>query len=372
MVGLLSGLAMLAGCLTNRPEAVDVSGPVVRVRLFAGVEHVDLDVGGTTRRVTAVQIDKPTTIASAAGEVVGVNGSGYRGRIQLVPVGPGRFDVINHVQIDDYLRGVVPREMPASWPIEALKAQAIVARTYALYEAKTTRPAAHFDLYADTRSQVYGGVADEKPQSNLAVHSTKGLVVAAGPPGQERIFKAYFSSTCGGVSQTAGDAFGDGSENAVFAPRLSDGCTMATYFTWPDVVIPKAEITRRLSIYGQRQGLSIAGIGRVASITVAARNSLQRPSRFAITDVNGRTFTLSSEQTRHALNTDRPENFPLVRSSFFEPIDAGDSIAITGGRGWGHGVGMCQWCARTFATRGMTAEQIVKTSYPTSVIARAY
>ena len=117
----------------------------------------------------------------------------YRGALELRP-GAAGLDVINAVALDRYLLGVVPAESPSNWPIEALKAQAVAARTYAV---TTNKPGAGFDQYPDTRSQVYGGIAAETPSTNEAVFQTRGQVVTyQGVP-----VTTYFFSTSGGRTE---------------------------------------------------------------------------------------------------------------------------------------------------------------------------
>src|SRR5919204_35925 len=101
-----------------------------------------------------------------------LTGTPYRGALQVTRAGSA-LQIVNVVGLDLYLMGVVPREMPNTWPLEALKAQAVVARSYALAHLKHGA----FDLYPDTRSQVYGGIRAEAPSSNAAVSSTAGPVV---------------------------------------------------------------------------------------------------------------------------------------------------------------------------------------------------
>ncbi len=122
-----------------------------------------------------------------------VNGA-YRGAIDFSPGAFSGVDAINALALDTYLRGVVPDESPPSWPIEALKAQAVAARTYAI---ATMKPGAGFDLYPDTRSQVYGGVAAEEASTNQAIAETRGEVVTYnGAP-----VVTFFFSTSGGRTE---------------------------------------------------------------------------------------------------------------------------------------------------------------------------
>ena len=117
----------------------------------------------------------------------------YRGSLEIRPDG-ANVDIINAVGLEGYVQGVVPRESPASWPLEALKAQAVAARTYAI---TTSKPGAGFDQYSDTRSQVYGGLGSEQPSSNQAVRETRGEVVTyQGSP-----VVTFFFSTSGGRTE---------------------------------------------------------------------------------------------------------------------------------------------------------------------------
>ena len=118
----------------------------------------------------------------------------YRGAIDFSPGVFSGVDAVNSLPLDTYVQGVVPDESPPSWPLEALKAQAVAARTYAV---ATMKPSATFDLYPDTRSQVYGGVAAEEPSTNQAVAETSGQVVTyQGAP-----VVTYFFSTSGGRTE---------------------------------------------------------------------------------------------------------------------------------------------------------------------------
>jgi stage II sporulation protein D len=153
-----------------------------------GLSQVDL-LAGSKRLAT---FDAPLQIAGE-GDIASLGGHGYRGVLELSPGLFGGVQVINAVALDDYLQGVVPAESPATWPAEALKAQAIAARTYAV----TTSRSGSFDQYADTRSQVYGGVGVETVATNAAVAATRGQVVTY----QGQPVTTYFFSTSGGKTE---------------------------------------------------------------------------------------------------------------------------------------------------------------------------
>ncbi len=152
--------------------------------------EVELLSGG--RRVATFKA--PLQIAGEGG-VTTLGGQGsFRGVMELKPGTFSGLTVTNVVGLDDYLQGVVPAESPASWPAEALRAQAIAARTYAI----TTAKSADFDHYADTRSQVYKGVGIEQPSTNAAVADTRGQIVTY----QGQPVVTYFFSTSGGRTES--------------------------------------------------------------------------------------------------------------------------------------------------------------------------
>lgn len=138
-------------------------------------------------------------LAPTGGTVLGDGSRHYRGALRLM-ASAGRFSTINVVNLEDYLRGVVPLEMPASWQTEALRAQAIAARSYGM----ATRRSGDFDMYADTRSQMYGGIEAEHPATNAAVTSTKGIVATW----EGRVATTFFSSTSGGLTESVENAWG--------------------------------------------------------------------------------------------------------------------------------------------------------------------
>jgi stage II sporulation protein D len=173
----------------------------VYVARRGGAGEVVLRTGG--RRVATFSAPLQVSAGSGVGVVLAGHGT-YRGALEISPGLFSGISVVDAVGLEDYLRGVVPSESPASWPIEALKAQAIAARTYAI----ATAHGGSFDEYADTRSQVYGGVAAESAASDQAVAQTRGQVVTYhGQP-----VTTYFFSTSGGRTEDVENVFGGAPE----------------------------------------------------------------------------------------------------------------------------------------------------------------
>ena len=164
----------------------------------------------------------------------------YRGSIQ-VDVDAGKLRAINMVGLEQYLYGVVPSEMPYTWHPEALKAQAIAARSYAL----ATRRTGAFDLYPDTRSQVYLGIEHEKASTNAAVNATAGQVVLY----DGEVAKTYFFSTSGGRTASAEDVWGEPVPYLVSVPDPYD--SISPHHDWGPFVFTGTKLAKMLKMKGQ-------------------------------------------------------------------------------------------------------------------------
>jgi stage II sporulation protein D len=193
-----------------------------------------------------------------------IGAKAYRGRIRVILVG-STLQVVNAVGVESYLQGVVPSEVPSTWPVQALEAQAVAARSYALAELTTVVTASNFDLYSDTRSQVYGGIAAETPAGNQAVQATIHQVVLY----NGAIATTYFSSSTGGRTVSAAEALGKQIPYLVSVPDPYD--TYSPYHNWGPVLYDARAVAKALGLNGQQlvdlqttRGPS----GRVAKVTV--------------------------------------------------------------------------------------------------------
>jgi stage II sporulation protein D len=412
-MGVLACSVLLigSGCTpeVSPSQAVATANQTIRIRLLPTVAQVAVSAtanplmsfeGDATQRALAFPKDMPILIARDAGGqsaswhigtakvpggvmtfspgpggTLSVNQAAYRGSLRFVPIGDqGAFDVINDVQIDDYLKGVLPRELYADWHIEAYKAQAVVARTYALYHSNTDGQNRYWDVWPDERSQMYGGISAESDKSRLAVSATAGLVLTYGD-GEGKIFEAYFSSDCGGVTQSAGDAFGGPTIPPLESHPMPNCDHLSPHANWGPIVVSKTELTGRFRAWGSRHTppRPEANMTGVANVEVAAVNPYGRPKTFKITDANGATYTIAAEEMRAAFNTNAPPgSATTLLSSFCKAKADGDNIVFYDGHGYGHGVGMSQWCAQEQAVGGMTYDQILAAAYPQVKFARGY
>jgi stage II sporulation protein D len=232
-----------------------------------GGGQVDL-LNANGKRITT--FTAPLEVTSAGGAVVlggragnGHSNGAYRGALDLQPDPLGGLDVINALDLEDYVRGVVAWESPSSWPIEALKAQAVAARTYAI----TTRRSGSFDQYPDTRSQMYGGVAAETPSTDAAVAATRGQVVTYGG---EPVVTYFFSTSGGRTENIENTALGSTPEPWLKSvPDPYD--SVSPRHTWKPVKLTLKSARARLGslVKGSFRGIRVIRRGRSPRIVSA-------------------------------------------------------------------------------------------------------
>lgn len=269
-----------------------------------------------------------------------VNGQAYRGSF-MIRSHNHVLQVINILTVDEYLLSVVPGEIPANWEKDSLMAQAIAARTFTYYHLYATHDKnKSYDLDATAATQVYRGVADEKPQTTGAVRETSGQVMVYGA----KPILSYFHSTCGG--KTIDDRYVWEKSHLPYLKGTTCGfCNDSTKFSWKSI-LNLAEI---------RAGLSKkhSDLGTIRTISFKKKDDrvvevLIHHSRGTIR-MNGNNFRLMFP----------PEK---IRSLYFTSKNENNCLVLTG-HGWGHGVGLCQWGARGMALRGYGYKDILRHYY---------
>jgi stage II sporulation protein D len=366
----VAAAAALLGAVTSAPacaQAVRVlvaeGKPAVRVSSAGGVTLADASgrtVLARTERADGYRlvplgrtVQVRETGASAApvlvwpgrGAPVMLDGQSYRGRLEVHRLGPGLI-VVNVVDLEDYLQGVLKDEIPTGWPLEAAKAVAVAARSYAVYRMDQNVDAL-FDVRATTASQVYGGAGGEDPRTTAAVQATRGQVLTfAGQP-----FPALYHACSGGNTEDAVDIFGFNYDMVVgVRDDFSLGCP---YGLWVERLTP-AQIERALT----RAGYSL---GRVVGIQDLLRSRTGRILQIAVQHSRG-TLVLDGRRFREAVGTE------VIRSMDFQVrADAGGFTFV--GRGWGHGAGLSQWGAKQMAELAYQYQEILRFYYPLAQLA---
>lgn len=285
-------------------------------------------------------------ILPESGARVYINNRQFRGIIDIIKDKDNKLFVVNHVDLEEYLYGVLYHEVNHNWPVEVLKAQAISARTYALYQ-KLICKNKYYDLTADTYSQVYGGRTSERWRTTRAVNLTQGLILTY----EGKIFPAYFHATCGGSTTDASTLWNI--DIPVLRGRQCNFCNISPHYRW-EKELTMGYIESRL----KEAGYDIV----IISIEIIERDNSGRILEIVL-KAKDKDIRLSGNKFRLMVGPN------LIKSSNFE-IETRGKYIIFKGKGWGHGVGMCQWGAFNMAMQGWDAEGILEYYYPGAEIVR--
>ncbi len=309
------------------------------------------------------------------------NGKPYPGAIVLVPVKDkngrptGRLDVVNHVRMESYLPGVIERELYGSWEPATFRAAAVAARSYAVFEASLNADK-HYDLESTTASQAYGGRATN-PKALSAASQTRGLFIEY----NGRVVPAFYSSSCGGTGQDAKAAFtwlkGLPDIRPLRGRDHGGWCQHSDKFRWGPMTRAKASLALRIKTWGSKQDHPIKALKGIRNIRVARVNTVGRPTAFAVSDHAGMTYTLGPEQFRFACNSSapgiaKPAKGQSLNSSHVQIKIGQSTVTFYNGRGFGHGVGLCQFGAQGLAKSGYNEYSILAFYYPGSRVVQAY
>jgi len=359
------------------------SGAARRLQASSGEEwtFVGTDAGITARSSggQSLELAQGTVrLRPEAPAAMVVNGVAYRGEIEVYPAAPGSLTVVNVVGMEAYLRGVVPGEIGARSPaeIEAVKAQAVAARTYAA-ASSGGRAAGDFDVLATIADQLYQGADFEDPVCDRAILETAGLILTfAGRPAH-----TYFHSTCGGRTAARHEVWELG--ELPYLRSLPDGggrasrpddawCRSSPSFTW--TVSWTGDEVARL-VRGQLPAVASTPvrepIGDIVGLAATERSPSGRVRWLEVRTTSG-TYRVFGDRVRRLLL--RPDTGGILRSAWFDldvKTSGGRVVRVTArGRGNGHGVGMCQHGALGQARAGRSCEEILAHYYPGTALAR--
>jgi stage II sporulation protein D len=298
------------------------------------------------------------------------NDKSYRGSVILIRSGnSAAFGICNYLLVESYLRGVVPREIghPGQNALEAIKAQAVAARTYA-YRRILDRRTARFDVHPGVADQVYGGVDAESAISSKAVAATAGLVLAY----NGSLAHTYYHSTCGGHTDNIEAVWNKPPQPYLTASTDTNEkgecfCRGSRYFEWTQQwsTARLSQIAARFSKkYYPSRGLR----GTIRSMKITARTPGGRVKSMTVTTTRG-TYTFGGDKIRFILRRDE-KGYPILRSARITSADVTSRKVVITGTGYGHGVGMCQVGAIARARAGQRFAEILGAYYPHTRIRR--
>ncbi len=367
--------ALCAGAVPARAEP-DIPENILRVAIVENAESVNINAAGgftlydlnsgakKTLSGRSIYLIKPkpkgisigqdslgllVRVMAGEGEYVRVNGRRYRGTVLMRNSGRNSLTVINELGIDEYLFGILPKEVSPDWPMEALKAQAVVSRSFALKNLGR-HVSEGFNLCSKVHCQVYGGMEGEHEKTNEAVENTYNEVVLY----KEDLANTLFFSNCGGKTEFPGNAWESSASPPYLKPVRCKYCKSYRHHSWEQSVSPEriADALRKF------------GIGEpIRSVAIAAKGSSGRAASLKIRSASG-SATVRASQFRMSLGPD------VIRSTLITRIRKANGLFYFYGRGWGHGVGLCQEGARGMAERKKSYRKIVQFYYPGTKIER--
>jgi len=311
--------------------------------------------------------------AGVPGEPVRVNGRSYRGLIEVLRDSTG-LTLVNRLGLEEYLQGVVSAEMGrrSVEDREALRAQAVVSRTYAMRNMRRWSRQG-FDLYGTVSDQVYGGLSAETAEGNEAVSATRGRILTyGGAP-----IDAFFYSTCGG--RTAGGTEVFRAADRVYLRSVSDVgldgtayCSLSPRYRWREEWTGEALRATLQRTLPAATGTPVARVNEVSDVRVIYRTGSGRVGQLGI-GLRESEVRVDGPAVRGVL---RSSSGDMLRSNAFELQVTGGGRQVTRlvaeGGGAGHGVGFCQWGAVGRSRAGHDFRRILERYYPGAVMERLY
>jgi stage II sporulation protein D len=351
--------------LQDDTGAVLVAGrelPWTEVRADAGVKFGDRE-----------PVSGPLVLRPVEGQAVRVVAPGgaadetrrYLGAIVFSQRSNGELRVRNDVDIEAYVAGVVACEAWPGFQPAALEAQAIAARTYVLF-LMSRRHERLYDLRAGEGAQVYRGQRTDAfgKDAAEAAEATRALVLAHATEDGLRIFCAYYAAACGGRSQGYADVRHEPGPAPLCGGVACDDCRIASgkAYRWGPAKIGKRKLLARLKDRDDR----FARWSKIAKVEVAELTVHGRIRAVRLISSKGTRVTMTGERFRLAVGS------RVMRSTDCRLVDRADEVVFDAGRGFGHGMGLCQWGAEGRARAGQPAGAILRHYYPGARIVRAY
>lgn len=279
-------------------------------------------------------------LSFAAPQAVFINGKPYRGVAEILPSDKGVL-VVNELPLEEYLVGLINCEISSAWPIEAVKAQAVIARTYAMHR-KQARKKALYHMESTVIDQVYEGCLIEDSRASRAVSETAGEVLTY----SGTIVQAYYHSNCGGRTEAVNNVW-----NASL-PYLKgvecEYCLSNPSTAW-EQRIPLKDIEEKL----KSAGFKVSGI---TDIRAGAVNNRGRLKHIVVVFQRGE-LSITGDQFRKAVG------YGVIKSTNLK-VKVSNGDAYFNGLGSGHGVGLCQWGAKQRALSGFSYAEILTYYYP--------
>ncbi len=329
----------------GRYDVIDFNtGKKLDTRVYLHPALVSLD-NGKTKVGDFVYDAMRLIIAPRREALVSINDGHFRGDVIIINNKGINFTVVNSIDLEQYIRGVLYHEISDKWPLEAIMAQAVATRTFAVY-AMDKFGTRDFDVTNDIYSQVYGGRGAERYRTNVAVRRTIGQVLMY----KGKIFPAFFHANSGGITEDAGELW-DIDIIPLKGGVKSPFSINSPHYQWRRNFRLK-DIQDKLNARGYQ-------IGLIKNIQVVERNKSGRVRKLKIVPREGKDEVIEGKVFRDIIGPN------VLRSNKYDIEMKGWYVDFVG-YGWGHGVGLCQWGAYNMALMHYDYRQILSFYYPSS------
>ncbi len=268
-----------------------------------------------------------------------LNGRPYRGDL-IIHVEKGKISVINEIEIEEYLYGVVPKEVSKGWSDEIIKAQAVLARTFAMNGKYKSKRGMMFDLDDSTFSQVYVGQSIEDARVNSLVDKTRGEVLMF----KNRLAEVYYHSCCGGMTEDVGSVWGR--DIPYLRSVVCDHCKESPNYRW-EWKVSREAVAKKLVSKGKHMVPTEIRIRKLTKSRRVAEVELKNANQ---------SLVMRGNEFRNIMGTSE------LRSLLFTVKNERESFVFEG-RGWGHGIGLCQWGGKNMSDEGISYKNILRYYY---------
>jgi stage II sporulation protein D len=297
-------------------------------------------------KVGKYNLSFPVRIEPSNG-VIFANSKPYRGYLLLKKSG-SKINVINVLYIEEYIRGVLPKEVGADWHIEVLKSQAVISRTYAIANLNRHRQQG-FDMCSTTHCQVYGGAGVETNKTNLIVSETSGEVLTF----KDGLAQTVFHATCGGRTDDPKYIWG-WKDTPIYLRGVKCGyCNNSPHAKW-EQILDGSFIRNKLRSYN-------INIGEIKKIKIKGKTHSGAAKEVVIVHSGGE-YVMNAYKFRTSIDAWK------IKSHLFDSIKFKDGKFCFKGKGWGHKAGLCQCGAKGMAERGKKYSKILRHFYPKTKI----
>lgn len=299
------------------------------------------------------KFESPLTIEAKDGFLF-YNGNPYRRALRIIAQ-DGKCMVVNITALERYVAGVVAKEMHPSWPLEALKAQAVAARSYALANIRKPRNK-YYDVLSSTMDQVFAGAVGEDTRTILAARLTRGKTLMV----HNKVIKAYYHSHCGGKTELPRNVWGikNAAYQSVSCPYHSSGQPQSVWHH----ELSKKSLEQKLH---RLSTLLPQSFRNLANIRVSRNINSNRVATVMLADEKGSSLELEAGYFRKLIGNGQ------LKSTKFRVVNRNDSFEFEG-TGFGHGVGLCQYGSREMALRGKSYTEILHQYYPLASLQNLY